>query len=538
MEPVRIDSQLRPAIWKREATWLMVILGAAGFLFFARLPGPLLEPEEARYAEIPRQMLCHGRFLVPLLDGQDYLDKPPLLYWAVMACYASLGVHVWSARLVPCLAAWLTVVVVYGWVRRTTGPKAAAFSAIVLSLTGDYVYRGPMLTMNGPLALFVSAALAAGHLALAGDAWQRTWWLISALACGAGVLMKGPIAIALVVVPLATLLGAYSGLRWQGVKALAGYLAVVLVLAGPWFLAVAFRQPGFAEYFFWRHHIERCFFPFDHAEPFWFYLPRFAIGFFPWSLVLAVTAVRALRGTVRPSVRSPEWVALLAAAWGGILFSLAGSKRPVYLVPLWPVLAVAAGMHLSRTVGVNAGAKLMGLGETGWRWVGGVTFGFLVAGVVLWLPEYAKRFSVPRSALLGSAGPAARVPPVFCYPHPWLSVQFYLGRDEVSVFREGEIPQLLDALRGCPEALLVIRSGRVAEEFLRRLPPEMEFARRSQSGVVTVGIVRRTSLSSEGLVRRAGGRTAVALKRRVPPPGNALIESVTLSVTLDPETHL
>src|SRR5262245_14918275 len=138
---------------RSEILWIILLAIAAGFLIFARLPAPLLEPEEARYAEIPRQMLIHGQFLIPVLDGQDYLDKPPLLYWLVMPCYKIFGVHVWSARLVPCLAAWFTPLVVYFWVRRCSGTKAALMSAAVLTMTGDFIYRGPMLTMNSLVGL-------------------------------------------------------------------------------------------------------------------------------------------------------------------------------------------------------------------------------------------------------------------------------------------------------------------------------------------------------------------------------------------------
>ena len=79
---------------------LAALLGAAAVLFFGGVSYPLLEPEETRYAEIPRQMLAEGRFIVPVLHGQPYYDKPPLLYWLVMASYSLFGVHDWAARLV------------------------------------------------------------------------------------------------------------------------------------------------------------------------------------------------------------------------------------------------------------------------------------------------------------------------------------------------------------------------------------------------------------------------------------------------------
>src|SRR5262249_3960782 len=80
---------------------LLLVLTVAVILFLSRMGLPLLEPEEARYAEIPRQMLLADQWFVPTLHGQPYLDKPPLLYWMVMASYKLFGVHDWAARLVP-----------------------------------------------------------------------------------------------------------------------------------------------------------------------------------------------------------------------------------------------------------------------------------------------------------------------------------------------------------------------------------------------------------------------------------------------------
>src|SRR5438105_6862230 len=143
-----------------------LLLLVSSLLFFCRLRTPLLEPEEARYAEIPRQMLVADRWVVPVLHGQDYIDKPPLFYWLVMGSYRVFGVHDWSARLVAGVIAVLTVAVVYGWARRTLGRRAASAAGLVLCLTPEFVYRGRMVTPNGLLALWTTAALACGHIAL------------------------------------------------------------------------------------------------------------------------------------------------------------------------------------------------------------------------------------------------------------------------------------------------------------------------------------------------------------------------------------
>src|SRR5262249_50851158 len=80
---------------------VLVLLLIPAALLYPSLSFHLFEPDEGRYAQIPREMLNRGEWVVPYLQGQPYLDKPPLLYWLVMGSYRVLGVHVWSARLVP-----------------------------------------------------------------------------------------------------------------------------------------------------------------------------------------------------------------------------------------------------------------------------------------------------------------------------------------------------------------------------------------------------------------------------------------------------
>src|SRR5258706_5649410 len=131
-----------------------VLVLVSGLLFFARLDAPLLEPQEARYAEIPRQMLAEHSWMTPILHGQPYLDKPPLLYWLVMLSYTVFGVHDWAARLVPGTAGVLTVLLVYLWGRRVAGERAGLWGAMILCLSARYVYLGRMLTFDTLLCLW------------------------------------------------------------------------------------------------------------------------------------------------------------------------------------------------------------------------------------------------------------------------------------------------------------------------------------------------------------------------------------------------
>src|SRR6185369_11735796 len=80
---------------------LLTLLVVPAVLLYPCLAFPLFEPDEGRYAEIPREMLQRGEWVVPYLQGEPYLDKPPLFYWLVMLSYRAFGAHDWAARLVP-----------------------------------------------------------------------------------------------------------------------------------------------------------------------------------------------------------------------------------------------------------------------------------------------------------------------------------------------------------------------------------------------------------------------------------------------------
>lgn len=541
--------------------WLLILIAVAVLLFFARLGSPLQEPQEARYAEIPRQMLAEGRWLVPVLHGEPYLDKPPLLYWLVMGSYRLFGVHDWAARLVSSGSAFLTVLLVYGWVRRALGVRAGVLAALVLCLSARYVYLGRLLTMDGLLCLWVVAALAAAQQALRGPALHWGWWAASAGTCGLGLLTKGPVALALVIPPLL----AYQALDVRAARLRLGpwlaYLAASLAVAAPWYVAVGTADPEFVGYFLWRHNVVRFVTPFDHEEPAWFYLPGLLLGMLPWTLALPGLGRFLGRRRLRAAKRRPAALGfvLLALAWCLLFFSLAGCKRATYILPALPLLAVAIGCYLdlalprgdlvralaSRwgpasalarratllvlalgvagslaavltgllrpTVGVPAALALAG-GTVGlWRvrpalpWAASAaaTFALLFAGVYALGPGYARRFALRGQVRPHAAdGQDARLP-VACYPRRWDSVSFYLRRGDVRAYTEEQRAELVMDLRARPETLLFVKSDRALHDLRRSLPASLEFVPRGRQGTLTVGLVRRRAEVSDTLF--AGG---------------------------------
>jgi 4-amino-4-deoxy-L-arabinose transferase-like glycosyltransferase len=540
----KTTSNQRVPLCRNSYFALPIVLLVAGLLFFLSLGAPLLEPQEARYAEIPRQMLAEGKLLVPTLHGQPYLDKPPLLYWTVMASYRVFGVHDWSARLVPGLAGVLTVLSSYLWGRRFLGEQAGFCGALILSLAPEFVYRGRMLTFDTLLALWVTVSMGAAHIALSGPSIRRGWWLFSALACGLGLLTKGPVALALVAGPLVSIRFFDPQLIRPGLRGWAMYLAVVGCVALPWYLVVTRATPDFAGYFFWKHNVLRFVAPFDHAQPAWYYLPGLLGGLLPWTLLLPGLILALVRRLPWSAERWPTPVGffLLAFAWILFFFSAAGCKRPTYLLPAFPPLALALGWYVHRRapswralcqqgsplaasgavvtliaglsvtlaaaylhfISQRAGLVLiavMAIGLIGlalwprrisWAGCAGVAFAVGVLAVQYLLPAYNRQFAV-RHQLLQTAArgllPGTCREPVICYPQRFDSVSFYLPASPVRAFCLTQRRELIDYLQDNPGTLILVKSGPVLHQLLRELPPGLTFSTRQRDGAITVGRV-------------------------------------------------
>ncbi len=88
-------------LWRAEAG-----CSSAGSSIFWRLGYlPLLDPDEAHYAEITREMMSAQEFVVPLLDGQPHIDKPVLFHWMQAGSFRVLGQTEFAARLPSALSA-------------------------------------------------------------------------------------------------------------------------------------------------------------------------------------------------------------------------------------------------------------------------------------------------------------------------------------------------------------------------------------------------------------------------------------------------
>jgi len=330
---------------------------------------PLVLPDETRYAEIPREMLASGDWIVPHLNGLRYFEKPPLGYWLNATSMALLGENAFAIRLPSALAVGLTAVLLLLWARRWTDNRVTPLLATaVFLLSSEVMAIGVVCVLDSVFSLFVTATIVASDIAYE-PRTHRTRMILLALAgvaCGMAFLTKGFLALAVpvvVIVPFAFWQGRLKlCLRTAWVPLIAAFLVVL-----PWGILIHRREPDFWNYFFWVEHVARFTSPRggQHPEPFWFYIPILIGGAMPWTPLVG-SVVRGLRHTnwSHPMMR-------LAICWLAppfLLFSASRGKLLTYILPCFPPLAflIAVGwlacLRKDDTKGFIAGVWVLMLG--------------------------------------------------------------------------------------------------------------------------------------------------------------------------------
>jgi 4-amino-4-deoxy-L-arabinose transferase-like glycosyltransferase len=306
---------------------------------------PLMEPDEGRYAEIPREMYATGDWVTPRLNGVKYFEKPVLQYWATAAVYTVFGVSEWTSRFWSSALAFLCIPLTYFFARHLYRSRAvAAAAAAALALNPFFVIIGQINLLDSALTFFLVASMF-GFLrardAPPGSSEERRWMLLTWLCLGLAVLSKGIVALVLAGGTLFIHMIVTRDLRplrrWHVALGVPLFLSVTL----PWFVAVSLRNPEFPGFFFIHEHFARYLTDVaDRVEPWWFFLPCLLVGVLPW-IRHVWPAVRAVwsKGTRDPG-DSVAWFLLIWCGFVFLFFSASHSKLPPYVMPLMPPLAV------------------------------------------------------------------------------------------------------------------------------------------------------------------------------------------------------
>jgi 4-amino-4-deoxy-L-arabinose transferase-like glycosyltransferase len=334
---------------------LIVLLAVAAPLFLARLGNvPLLDPDEAKHAQIAREMLADGRWIEPMLNGQPYHHKPSLLYVLIGFCYRAFGVGEFAARAVPAAAGVFTLAMVF-WEGSRRRIAQGWLAALLLSATSLFFAVARFTNFDGLLTCVTSAAaIAASRWVVNSARARRGWTLVAALAACA-VLVKGPAGAVLLAVPLAMSGRAVLG---HAPAANIGRAALIFaVVVGAWFVPATYLHPEYVADFLWVHNVQRFSVDADvfHPEPFWFFLPVLLVTLLPWSLLVPAALVAAWK-------RDPaDRFLAMYAIWVVAFFSMSNGKLATYVLPAYPALAILVARWLDERPSRPAGLSCRGV---------------------------------------------------------------------------------------------------------------------------------------------------------------------------------
>ncbi|MFN9604748.1 MAG: ArnT family glycosyltransferase [Planctomycetota bacterium] len=359
------------------------------------------DQDEGYYASVAYEMYRRGDWIVPTFNEQLFAHKPPMMYWGMLLGFHAFGVSEFSARIPSAIFGFGTVLLVYFLGRRLYGRDAGLIAGLAMSSCLMFTVVSRSATADAYLTFFVSLAIFlwsidALKVCVATPAstenFQIRWrtWVATYAAMGCAVLSKGPIGLAFPITILASvhllepwfasiastrgasradrLRGALQILNpWNVVRTLWRMrpitgIAVVCLVSGPWFLAMQWKTDGaFLGEFLGVHHLQRFSEAMDnHSGPVYYYVIACLVGLYPWSAFAIPTTLtwfhlesrsRSFRGWLIISM----WIAVYL-----VVFSLASTKLPNYVIPAYPAFALIIGAYVATWVS----SPLPGA----WRW--------------------------------------------------------------------------------------------------------------------------------------------------------------------------
>ena len=332
---------------------LLLLLLVTLLIWFGTLEyRKLVRPDEGRYAEIPREMSASGDWLTPRLNGIKYFEKPALQYWATAAAYEVFGEHQWTARLWSALTGFLGILFAAfaGW--RLFGAKAGLYAGLVLGSSLLYALIGHINTLDMGVTFFMAAGLMSFLLAQregVAPRERRNWMWLTWASLALSVLSKGLIGLVLpgAVLVLYSLIERDFAL-WKRLHLLSG-LAIFMVIAAPWFIAVSLANPEFFHFFFIHEHFERFLTKVHRrVQPWWSFVPLLLLGILPW-VVTMIDALARAWGSEPGRCRhvKPQRFLLIWSVFIFVFFSASSSKLPSYILPIFPALALLIGVRLA-----------------------------------------------------------------------------------------------------------------------------------------------------------------------------------------------
>jgi len=321
--------------------WLALLGVIALCLFMGLGSYPIENVNEGLYAEIAREMLMSGHYLIPHLNHVPYLEKPPLLYWLMAFSMKLFGLNAFAARIIPAISAVGVVLITTRFAQFYHRAREGFLAGIILASGIGFILISRVVLFDMLLTCLMTITLVYFYV------WytrpdKKIYLRAAYLGLGLAMMTKGFVAPVLVMGIVVTFH------LWQRVSFKQFIrlidpmgIALCLVIFLPWLIAAADKLPGFIHQFVWNEQIGRFFnfrYPRDyHSGPLYFYIPVLLLYLFPWSLFTPSLFIRRKRTPSEKQWHRFLWAWMLVPF---VFFSLAGDKGNCYMLVSVPAFAL------------------------------------------------------------------------------------------------------------------------------------------------------------------------------------------------------
>ncbi|WP_294333325.1 phospholipid carrier-dependent glycosyltransferase [Pseudomonas sp.] len=333
-----------------------LLLCLLAVLFFLGLGNHQLQNStEPRVAGIAMEMHLSDNWVTPTLNGEPFLEKPPLSVWLGASAIGMWGASPLTVRLASAFAGLFCVMLLYTILIRTGRPAAVAWcAAFILATSASFWANSRQVGEDALLTLGVTTALMAyfhvSQRARSGSS-NLGLWLLFTLGIVISTLSKGVLGLAMpgVVIFAWLICESVQQKRWVAGDWLrpAMFTLLALIPLSIW-LYFLYQQGGTKalEDVLWNNSVGRfsgSFVEAGHYEPFYYYAAKLPEAFLPWNLLVYIGLWHFRKQLVanRHLMFFSLW--LFAQFF---LLSLASSKRMVYLMALTPAAAVIAAEYV------------------------------------------------------------------------------------------------------------------------------------------------------------------------------------------------
>ncbi len=325
--------------------WFFLIMIAAAPVLIWGLGVLPIWGSEGRWALICRHMYRSGDIFSPLIGDSLYWDKPLLSYWLILPfAYINSGVSEAVIRVPSVISALLMLLITFDLARIWFGNRTALLSATVLMTSYSFIFwaRNAQVEMLSAFVILFSIRYFLKHKSDISRAWIYIFGIIMAL----GANMKGLPAYGVPIFSIIILLIVKK--EWPTSLTLRNCIAAAALS-----LAVYLAFPLAASYFtkswdplqlVWHENVVRFFMPFDHKGPIWTYFIRIFDLAAPWSLLLPAALLSLIPKFREQTSSVKEMTALFCGIF--IFFTLSGSRRSYYLLPIIPFASIMAAHFL------------------------------------------------------------------------------------------------------------------------------------------------------------------------------------------------